>query len=548
MNIIEQIQKNFLEFLINHYKLEESAIITAKPLINTDPQRQNFGDLNSNAPMVLAKILKKAPFTIGQAIIEQFKHPAIAQLQLAGAGFINFYLTQETINSLAHEALVDGEQFFAPPLAHPERICLEFVSANPTGPLHFGHGRGGIIGDVLGNVLRFLGHTVHKEFYINDAGNQIKNLGLSLKIRCQQQYGQSVAIPENGYHGEYLVELAKEYCTQYGQRGLEQPDDFFASYAQRALRATIEQTLANYGIHFDTWFSETSLHTSGAIEQALTRLKTKGYLFEEEGAWWLKSTLFGDDKDRVVKKASGELTYVAADIAYMLNKHQRGYNRLIMVLGHDHHSYATRMHSVRQALGIDSELDIILYQLVKIKEGDQQLKLSKRAGRIVSLQDVIDCVGTDVARFFYLNRNADSQLDFDMTLALTKSEENPVFYIQYAYVRTGSILQKAASTMDLANSTPDDAYQMSSYETLLIKKIVFLKYLLASIGATHQTYQLAGYTHELAQLFSTYYGQHKIINPEEIAISKGRLALVKLIRNTLSTACSLLGISLPDKM
>jgi len=290
------------------------------------------------------------------------------------------------------------------------------------------------------------------------------------------------------------------------------------------------------------------LHDSGAIEKALDYLAQQGLLYEKEGALWFTSTTFGDDKDRVVRKASGELTYVAADIAYMNNKAGRGCDQMIMTLGHDHHGYVERLQGIRKALHVNPPLHIILYQLVKIKEDGQQVRLSKRAGRIISLDDVIKTVGKDVARFFYLNRKADAQLEFDLDLALKKSEENPVYYVQYAFVRTGSILHKAQAISAFGNITNADAQHISKEETFLLKKIVLLKELLESISSTHQTHQLAYYTHELAQIFSSYYAKHKVIDPQDINRSRGRLFMTLLIRNTLQTCFNLLGISQPERM
>ncbi|MDZ4151994.1 arginine--tRNA ligase, partial [Methylicorpusculum sp.] len=317
-------------------------------------------------PLAIEKTIN--PRHIAQEIAASFTHPHVAKIEVAGPGFLNFFLTSKTWGILAFELFTNTENFFKLPADTPKKhYSIEFVSANPTGPLHLGHGRGGIIGDVLGNVLRFLGHQVVKEFYVNDAGAQIEKLGRSLKIRCQQAAGQEIALPEEAYHGEYLLELAKQLLHEHGPAVLEKPETFFQEYGKKELLEKIKETLSLYGITFDVWFSEKTLHESGAIESALQELQKKGYLYEKEGAIWFASTQFGDDKDRVVRKASGELTYAAADIAYLKNKVDRGAQHLIMTLGHDHHSYETRLHCIRTALGISAPLDIILYQLVKMK-------------------------------------------------------------------------------------------------------------------------------------------------------------------------------------
>ncbi|MCX5924975.1 MAG: arginine--tRNA ligase [Candidatus Dependentiae bacterium] len=548
MNIIEQIQQHFIEHIVNVLSLDKETASTARLTLNSDPAKQEFGDLNSNIALILSKQLKRKPHEIAQQIISTYTHECIEKIEIAGPGFLNLHFSPHAITLLSQQLRTQGENFFKPTNLQKQSISVEFVSANPTGPLHFGHGRGGIIGDVLGTILTFMGHHVTKEFYINDAGNQIVKLGESFKIRCQQLAGMDIEIPEDGYQGEYLVELAQNFMVQEGKQRLDQPDEFFQSYAKTILLEKIKETLNLYGIHFDVWFSEKTLHDSGAIEKALEFLAQQGTLYEKEGALWFASTNFGDDKDRVVRKASGELTYVAADIAYMINKVGRGCDQMIMTLGHDHHGYVERLQGIRKALHLTPPLHVILYQLVKIKEDGQQVRLSKRAGRIISLDDVIKTVGKDVARFFYLNRKADAQLEFDLDLALKKSEENPVYYVQYAFVRTGSIVQKAQAIAAFSNITTDDARFISKEETFLLKKIVLLKELLESISSTHQTHQLAYYTHELAQIFSSYYAKHKVIDPQDINRSRGRLFMTLLIRNTLQTCFNLLGISQPERM
>lgn len=550
MNVIEQIQQHFIEHLIVSLNIDPAMAREATRLtLNSDPSKQEFGDLSANIALVLAQKLKRKPRDVAQEIIANYSHDLIEKIEIAGPGFLNFYFSPHAIQLLASQVYEQGEQFFKPSHLSPQSISVEFVSANPTGPLHFGHGRGGIIGDVLGTIFRFLGHKVTKEFYINDAGNQIAKLGECFKIRCLQLAGIDVAIPEEGYQGDYLITLAQEFMAQHdGKALLDQPDEFFQTYAKTILLERIKETLNAYGIHFDVWFSEKTLHDSGAITDALTYLSKQGSLYEKDGALWFTSTAFGDDKDRVVKKASGELTYVAADIAYMINKADRGFDQMIMTLGHDHHGYVERLQGIRQALHLKPPLHVILYQLVKIKEDGQQVRLSKRAGRIISLDDVIKTVGKDVARFFYLNRKADAQLDFDLDLALKKSDENPVYYVQYAFVRTGSILQKA-NAIDLFSAlTTADARGLGQEETFLLKKIVLLKELLESISNTHHTHQLANYVHELAQLFSTYYAKHRVIDVQNVQQSRSRLFLTLLIRNTLQTGLNILGISQPERM
>ena len=560
MNPITHIQNAFSSYLKETFSISESVASDCNFVLNTDSNKQEFGDLSSNVAMVLAKTLstaekKQNPRTIAQTIIDNFKHPYIQKLEIAGPGFINAYLDVKAWSDLAIDLYERKAQFFKlDEDIQKNRFNIEFVSANPTGPLHLGHGRGAIIGDVLANILKFLGHTVTKEFYINDAGNQIHKLGISFKIRCQQALGIDAQLPEDGYQGEYLTELAQQCITEYKAGNwpidiLLQPASFFEFYAKDFLLKKIKQTLEQYGVTFDVWFSEKTLHESKDIERAIQLLQDHKFIYEHENALWFASTQFGDDKDRVVRKSSGEWTYVAADIAYLLNKAKRGFDHLVMVLGHDHHSYAVRLQGIRQALGLHRiDLAIILYQLVTMKASGQLVQMSKRAGTMITLHDVIQEVGPDIARFFYLNRKADAQLEFDLDLALKKTEENPVYYIQYAYVRTGSILQKAFQEKDLQNIGGQDAIHMAHAESLLLKKITSLKSTLETIAKSQQTHHLSYFATELADIFHRYYAQNRVIEMSAVAQSRARLLLITILRETFETTFDLLGISKPIKM
>jgi arginyl-tRNA synthetase len=545
MNPIQQVQDAFSDYLKTTFAYDQAPEFQ----LNTDESKQQFGDMSSNTALILSKRLERIPRSIAQEIVEQFTHEFIEKIEIAGPGFLNFFFTSAAWHIIAAQLFIEKNSFFKSSQHVNHSIDIEFVSANPTGPLHFGHGRGGIIGDVLTRIFRFLGYTVTAEFYINDAGRQIQKLGESLKARYLQLEGVDIAVPEDGYHGEYLIALAQQMAREHGAALLDQPNDFFAEYAKSNLLSRIRATLKTYGIEYDVWFSEKTLHDSGAIIRALNDLESKGYIYKQDDALWFKSTAFGDDKDRVVRKASGELTYAAPDIAYLKDKVERGHDQIILILGHDHHSYATRLQAICQALGLThTRLDVILYQLVQIKEGGEQVRMSKRAGTGVTLDDIIETVGTDVARFFYLNRKADAQLEFDLDLALKRTEENPVFYIQYAYVRTGSILAKALLEDALQNITEKDAYHITAEESGLLKKICALKDILDSISTNHHTHLLAYYTYELAQTFSKYYAKHRIIDTQEMMKSRARLLLTANVRTTLSLCLDLMGISKPTQM
>ena len=549
MNVIDTLQASFFGVIATHYQLSEQSLRDRCSFeLITSEEKKAFGDITSNAAMVIAKELRQNPRALAENLIKKFSHPLVARVELAGPGFLNFFLQPEAFTLLFSQLHKQKDTFFKlAPESKKLKINIEFVSANPTGPLHFGHGRNGIIGDVLGNVLKFLGHNVTKEFYINDAGEQIRKLGMSFKIRLQQALGIEIELPEDAYHGIYLQDLAQKFLQEFGNEGAQKPDSFFEEYAKNHLLNALKTTLENYGIFFDIWFSEKQLHDSGQIQNALDALKANGFLFEQEGAWWFKSTAFGDDKDRVMIKTDGSLTYVSADAGYVENKFSRGFDKLIMVLGHDHHSFVQRLHGIMQALGYNpADLEVILYQLVRVVKDGALAKMSKRAGNIVSLEDIIETVGKDVARFFYLNRKADAELEFDVDLALQKSNENPVYYIQYAYVRTHSIIRKAKDEYNFVPAASKENF--SEDEQLIVKKIAELKHLLCHISKTHQTHLIAYYTYEIANLFHKYYNSTKVIQENDKQTSQERLAFIQLIQEILGLCSNLMGISCPEKM
>ena len=548
MNIIEQIEQSFNQFIERFLTVSPDLLSKATFSINTDESKAQFGDLSSNVAMILAKELKRSPIELAEMIAGGFAHEYVKQTAVHAPGFLNIYLNDKALQHLVGELHHQGSSFFRIYKTATESINIEFVSANPTGPLHVGHGRGAIIGDVLAKVLNFAGQKATKEFYINNAGAQMQKLGNSLFIRCQQICGVDVALPEDAYHGEYLIELASQLIKEEGQAVLDHDISFFAQYGEKHMLAQLKETLAAYGVTFDVWFPETKLH-QGEIEKALKILHKNGYLYELDGATWFKATEFGDDKDRVLVKADGEYTYAAADVAYMQDKFDRGFNHLVMILGHDHHSYLTRLHCIQKALKLDQfPLDIILYQLVKMKQSGDLVRMSKRAGNIITLQDVIQTVGTDVARFFFLNRKADAQLEFDVDLAMKRTDENPVYYIQYAYVRTKSILAKAQEQEIYHNISSADAEHIGQSESMLIKKIVALKSIIHTICQTNQTHLLTYYALELAHIFHSYYGKNRVIEDGKIGQSRARLLMIKTLKETLGTTLGLLGISCPERM
>lgn len=554
MKSISSLNKAFHKHIKQLFSLDESQIQSISLEINEDAKKQQFGDFSTNAALIIAKIVKDNPRTVAEKIRADFSHETLDRLEIAGPGFINMYLSEEAFKKTAKLLFCNHTDYFK--LDEDDKkinFNIEYVSGNPTGPLHLGHGRNGIIGDVLANICKFLGHTVTKEFYINDAGAQIQKLGNSFKIRCQQALGHDVKLPEDAYHGDYLVTMAQDLIAQNKQTvenelSLES-STFFADYAKDFLRAQQEETLKQYGITFDVWFSEKVLHVDNAIEKALDFLEKNNYAYMHEDALWLKSTAFGDDKDRVLKRSNGEITYLAADVAYLQNKLNRGTEKALIVLGQDHHGYVKRMKALMQALGHKAEdLEMILYQLVTLKEDGELIRMSKRTGRIISLRDVIQEVGKDVARFFYLNRKAEAHLEFDMSLALKRTEENPVYYIQYAYVRTKSMLEKADQHQELTDITENDFESFTDQEKLLFKKIMNLKSLLKNISHNYHTHLLTYYVLDLAHNFHSYYGSHKVIDVNQIKQSRSRLAIIKVLKKTFELCMELLGIDCPESM
>lgn len=544
MNTIQNLEQKFFTFL-GTLGVKELPKIDFK--LNADDQKQQFGDISSNAALMLSKKLGVNPRDLAQEIVNRFSDQNIKKIEIAGPGFLNIFLTEDAFKTIAEELFTNKDHYFEHENPHGT-FDLEFVSANPTGPLHLGHGRGGIIGDVLGNILKFLGYKITKEHYINDAGSQIVKLGNSLKVRCQQELGQAIEMPEEAYHGDYLKDVAKACIKEHGEKILEESDQFFRDYGYKSQLDQLKNTTSQYGINFDVWFSERKLHTAG-IEKALERLDKAGKTYKKDDALWFKATDYGDDKDRVLQKADGSYTYAAADAAYMLDKANRGFTTLIIVLGQDHDSYPKRLDGIRQALGLhDIELHCIIYQLVSMKKGGEFVRMSKRAGAIVNLQDIIDEVGPDVARFFYLNRKADAHLEFDIDLALKKTDENPVYYLQYAYVRTRAIIEKAKEISELDDITKLDAEYLTENENLLIKKMAALQELLEDISENYQVHLLTYYLLELAHLFHNYYHHNRVIEPKDINQSRARLFLTMLVKDTFERCLTLMGLSKPERM
>lgn len=571
MNSIAYIRQHILSIVQEKFQLSSEENKQVVLNFNNDPK---FGDLSLNAAFIIAGT-KKAPTSEVAAEIAEIlqnpiidKHenkiaPHIKSVSIAGNGFININLTQATWRTTAHELVVHPATCFKLFNDEPRySYLIEFVSANPTGPLSLAHGRNAIIGDTLARVLTFLGHKVTKEFYVNDTGKQIKNLGLSLKKKVFDilQIPHEIDLIE--YDNEYMDALAQQCAKDLGESVKNFDDSFFQNYAKNYFLAEIKQDLEAYRVTFDNWVSEEELHKSGKIEQVLSSLEKKGLIYESENATWFASASLGDEKDRVLIKSDSQPTYLLPDIAYHKTKFTRNVDFVIDILGQDHHGCEGRLHAAMQALGFDSnKLKLVFYQLVLVKHEEKFSRMSKRKGNFHSLHDVIELVGTDVARYFYLNRKNDAHLSFDLELALTQTDENPVFYIQYAYVRTLAILNKAVNlpvfenyVNSLLNHTNNEVdsleveYEFGDDEIHLLKKVCLLRQVLIGISQSLQPHTLANYTMDLAQDFHTYYSRHKILDENSVKVSNSRLLLTFIIKNTLALCFDLLGISKPERM
>ena len=519
------------------------------------PPRKELGDFATNFAMQSARIFKTGPRVIAQAISDCFVCSYVERLEIAGAGFINVFLVNSWPYELLASMLHNQNNFGNLPKMAAPKIQIEFVSANPTGKLHVGHGRGAAFGSSLANVMLAAGYNVQKEFYINDAGNQINNLAVSVEARYLELLGQKVEFPEDGYHGQDIIDTAKALLEKYGDKYLtsepEQRRDIFKEFALQEKLAGLQADLADFGVTFDNWFSERSLYAADKINLACDRLAQAGYLYEQDGAKWLASTKLGDDKDRVVIRDNGVPTYLAADIAYHQNKLERGFDKLINIWGADHHGYIARVKAAIAALGYPGDpLEVLILQMVSLYRGGELVKMSKRTGQSVTLTELIEEVGKDAARYFFVMRSIDSQLDFDMTLAIEKSSDNPVYYVQYAHARICSIFRQLAELNISADSTADPAVLSlltCECELDLIKKMGGYEEIIAEAAADRAPHKIAHYVYELAGLFHTFYNQCRIVGVDP-GLQQARIALVSMVRTNIVHALGILGVTAPDKM
>ena len=520
------------------------------------PQSAEHGDYASSLPLRLARSLRMNPLEIADRLVQRIPDSdALARVWVEPPGFINFALEPSWLASQVETVLEEGPAFGNVNLGNGESVQVEFVSINPTGPIHVGHARGGVLGDVLAGVLDAAGFSVTREYYFNDAGNQMDNFYGSLHARYLQALGRDAELPQGGYVGEYMVDVAKEIVDEEGDRLVDLPAEQAIEELGRIglgkMMRSIQDDMKRLRIDFDVWFRERSLYSDGQYEKAMDMLARNNHLAEREGATWFVSTALGEDKDNVLVRGSGVPTYFAADVAYHYNKFvERGFSRVIDVWGADHQGHVSRMKAAVGAMGIDPDrLTIIINQLVTLKRGEQILRASKRAGELITLEELLDEVGTDPCRYFFLARSPDSQMEFDLELAKKDSNENPVFYIQYAHARVSSILNLAAEH-GIDDGDGDVSLLTDPAELALIRKILELPELIESMAVKLEPHHLPHYSQDLATAFHWFYQQCRVVStaPGDEAITRARLKLVQASAIALGRALSLMGMDAPEKM
>lgn len=543
MNLKEQIKE-----MINSALNELSIEFNLESIVVEVPKKREQGDFSTNIAMQLTKVLKDNPRNIAEKIVEVLSKNTneIKTIEIAGPGFINIYLNDEYVFSGISNVIKQGENYGSSSIGKKEKIDIEFVSANPTGILHLGTARGAAYGSNLANIMSFAGYDVTKEYYINDAGNQIINLGVSLKERYKGLCGLEENMPEDGYYGSEIIDIAKTIFDKYGNSKLDEDLEFFKKVAVDYLLNIIKTDLSNFGVTFDVWTSEKSIRAKGRIEESLKILDEKGLIYKKDDATWLKTTVYGDDKDRVLIKTDGSYTYLVPDIAYHLDKFDRGFDYLIDVFGADHHSYVSRLKASIEALGYDKDkLEVRLLQMVRLLRDGEIVKMSKRTGGNITISELVGEIGKDAARYFFATRSLDGQMDFDINLALKKSSENPFFYVGYANARICSILKDAKEkNIDICTDIKE-AIDIDS-KTLLLKVYEFTE-VLVSAALKKEPHLITNYVYELASMFHNYYGKHKILT-DDIKMSEKRLGLIKTVGITITNALRLIGVKAPEKM
>lgn len=555
MNAVEQIQQEikdaFRKAVIDAGLADETTI---PDVILETPKNKENGDYATNIAMQLTKIAKQPPRAIAEAILSKLDadKTAIDSIEIAGPGFMNIRLKNDVLGDVVKTVLSQGENYGRSTSGKNEKVQVEFVSANPTGDLHLGHARGASLGDSLCNILDFAGYDVSREYYINDAGNQVNNLALSVEARYFQALGLEKEMPEDGYHGQDIIDIGKKLAEEFGDQYVNTPEqerlEFFRKYGLDYELNKLKKDLEDFRVRFDNWYSETSLYTDGKIGVALDKLRANGHVYEEDGATWFRSTTFGDDKDRVLIKNDGTYTYLTPDIAYHEDKIRRGFDKLINIWGADHHGYIPRMKAAIEALGYDRDtLEVEVAQMVQLYKDGEKFKMSKRTGKAVTLRELVEEVGLDAVRYFFAMRSGDSQMDFDLDLAISQSNENPVYYAQYAHARISSILRQAEEK-NLSASMENLNLLQTEKEQTLLKRIGDFPRVVSDAARLRSPHRITTYIHELAAEFHSFYNAEKVLDQENRELSEARLALVTATRTTIANALKLIGVHAPERM
>ena len=555
MNAVEQLQQQIKEALAAAAVKAGLAEAGTELTIHLEtPKDKANGDFATNLAMQLTKVAKKPPRAIAEAILENLDTAGtdIEKVEIAGPGFMNITVRKDFLAGVVKATFEQGENYGRSNAGNGEKVQVEFVSANPTGDLHLGHARGASVGDSLCNVMDFAGYDVSREYYINDAGNQINNLAYSLEARYKQALGMDAEMPEDGYHGPDIIEIAGELVKEFGSDILEKSDEerfkFFREHGLRLELAKLQKDLKNFRVEFDVWYSETSLYNNGKIDVALDKLRANGHVFEEDGATWFRSTTFGDDKDRVLIKNDGSYTYLTPDIAYHEDKLRRGFDKLINIWGADHHGYIPRMKAAIEALGYDREtLEVEVIQMVQLYKNGEKFKMSKRTGNAVTMRELVEEVGLDAVRYFFVKTAGDSHMDFDLDLAVSQSNENPVYYAQYAHARINSIL-RSASEQGFEASLENLGLLTAEKEEDVLKKVGAFPQIVAEAAKHRTPHRIANYIQDLAAAFHSFYNAEKVLNADNKELTEARLALITSVKTTLANALKLIGVSAPEKM
>lgn len=550
-NIIEQAVKK----AVSNGALPEAEM----PQFNIEnPANKDNGDYSTNVAMAGARAFKKAPRMIAEAIVSciDLDGTAFDRVEIAGPGFMNFFLSQQFYSNVLKDVFACGKDYGKSDYGQGKRVLVEFVSANPTGPMHIGNARGGAIGDCLASVLDWAGFSVNREFYVNDAGNQIEKFATSLEVRYLQHYDPSIELPEDAYHGQDIVEHAENFIKEYGDKYVnadsKERRKALVDFALPKNIAGLERDLGRYRITYDKWFRESTLHNDGSVQRVIDALKEKGVTYEQDGALWFKASEYGNDKDIVLVRANGLPTYIVPDIAYHYNKLvTRGYDKAIDVLGADHHGYVPRMKAALTALGLDaSRLDCVIMQMVRLVREGETIKLSKRSGKAITLNTLIDEVPLDAARFFFNLREPNSHFDFDLELAAKQSSENPVYYVQYAHARICSIIKKAQEQgVELKTPSDDELALLNSKEEKdLIRHLSLLTNEIVSAAKSYDPAKITHYVIELATLFHKFYNAQRVMLDDNKGLMQARLFLCKAVKDTIYNILTMLKITAPEVM